>query len=177
MHTSAFLACSLDGYIARADGSVDWLNTATDEASKDEDYGYANYITRIDVIVMGHNSFRSVLGFGDWPYALPVVVLSRQQVDIPARLSSSVSTSSLAPAELLQALERQGHQRAYVDGGLTVHGFLQAGLLNEITITRLPVVLGSGIPLFHELAEDIQLQHMSTRSYPSGFVQSHYRLA
>jgi dihydrofolate reductase len=173
---SVFIATSLDGFIARKDGGIDWLTNAAGSDSK-EDYGYHAFMDSIDALVMGRNTYELVLSFGAWPYAgKPVVVLSTGSPPVPAHLHDKVRVSSLAPAALLAELERGGTRRVYVDGGKTIQGFLRAGLINDLTITRIPILLGEGRPLFGELTQDISLEHIETRSWPNGFVQSHYRV-
>jgi dihydrofolate reductase len=134
-------------------------------------------MARMDVLVLGRKTFETVLGFGEWPYAeKQVVVLSRtwSAEQIPTALRDKVEIDAGPLPGLVQRLEAQGQHAIYADGGKTVQNFLKAGLLDELIITRIPVLLGSGIPLFGELAHDIQLQHLGTKTYPSGFVQDRY---
>jgi dihydrofolate reductase len=177
MKTSVFIATSLDGFIAREDGRIDWLPAG--EPSPDaEDYGYKEFIGTVDALVMGRKTYETALGFGDWPYGkTPVVVLSGGPLDIPKAIAETVERMSLAPAEVVQALARRGAAHLYVDGGATIQGFLRAGLIREMTITRIPILLGGGIPLFGKLESDVKLRHIGTRHFPSGFVQSKYEVA
>lgn len=171
---SVFMAISLDGFIARKDGSLDWLQSGPDDT---EDYGYAAFFDSIDVLVMGRATFEQVLTFEEWPYGQErVVVQSRHALEIPPALSLIVSASSETPQELARRLQAEGSSNVYVDGGATVRRFLEAGLIDEMTLTRLPVLLGDGIPLFGGLPHDIHLQHQRTRSWPNGYVQSRYRI-
>nr|WP_277925548.1 dihydrofolate reductase family protein [Anabaena catenula] len=173
--TSVFIATSLDGFIARLDGSIDWLNQANTVVPHDEDCGYATFMATVDVIVMGRNTFEQVLTFGEWPYGdKKVVVLSRKGIVIPEALRKTVSTSSAAPESLIEMLSLEGVQNLYIDGGQTIHSFLSAGLLNELTITTIPILLGSGKPLFGVIKSDILLKHVITNAYAFGFVQSKY---
>lgn len=177
LRTSAFLAQSLDGFIARADGGLDWLDRASAAAPPGEDCGYGAFFATVDVLVMGRGTFEKVLGFPDWPYGTTrVVVLSRRGVAVPAPLGQSVSVTAEAPPELCARLAAEGCEHAYVDGGLTVQSFLRAGLLEELTLTTVPVLLGEGKRLFGPLEGDIRLQHSSTVAYPFGLVQSRYRV-
>ncbi len=174
---SVFIATSLDGFIARPDGSLDWLTGATDPT---EDHGYADFMAGIDALVMGRNTFEKVLTFGEWPYpGRRVVVFSRTLVRqaLPAALADVVELFSGSMAELAEHLERSGARSVYVDGGQLIQGFLRAGLIAEITLTRIPVLLGSGIPLFGPLPQDVRFEHVHTRSYENGFVQGTYRVA
>ncbi|OQS37218.1 dihydrofolate reductase family protein [Chromobacterium haemolyticum] len=174
LSTSAYLATSLDGFMARADGALDWLEQV---ACEDEDYGYADFMATVDVLLMGSATFRKVLSFPEWPYAgLRVVVASRslQPADIPAALRSQVELSAAAPPHLLADLRTSGARHVYVDGGRLVSAFLRAGLLDRLILNRVPALLGAGIPLFSGLDGDVRLQHQSTRAYASGLLQSSY---
>lgn len=174
---SVFIATSLDGFIARPDGSIDWLEEANTLIPEDEDCGYAAFMAHIDVLVMGRNTFDQVVTFDPWPYGeKPVVVLSHRTLEIPAQLSGRVTHSSETPAALLARLSNQGVRRVYVDGGVTIQRFLAAGLIEDLTITLIPRLLGQGRPLFGPLAGDIQLQLVGSKPYAFGFVQLHYRV-
>lgn len=176
--SSVFIATSLDGYIARADGNLDWLDRANARIPKDEDCGYNQFIESVDVLVMGRNSFEKVLSFSDWSYgAKPVIVLSRRQVSIPSSLAQTVSVSSEPPRVLVERLAQNGAKHLYIDGGLVIQSFLREGLINEMTITMIPVLLGSGRSLFGTLDQDIELTHIATKVYEFGFVQNKYRVA
>lgn len=174
---SVFLATSLDGFIARKDGGLDWLDRANAATPKGEDYGYHEFSDSIDVIVMGRYSYEKVLTFNAWPYGeKPVIVLSSRAVDISPDLAKTVSYSSETPGELMNRLSSHGIKHVYIDGGLTIQRFLAARLIDDLTITLVPVLLGEGKPLFGPLAKDIRLAHIATRSYTNGFVQIKYRV-
>lgn len=175
MRCFAFIATSLDGFIARADGSLDWLPAP----DPDEDYGYARFMSRMDALVLGRNTFETVLDFGAWPYdGKRVVVLSRtlSTDDVPAALQDKMTLYRGTLPDLLRQLGTEGHTSLYVDGGKTIQSFLQAGLLDELTLTRIPLLLGSGIPLFGALKQEVRLQHLDNRTYPNGLVQDRYRV-
>jgi dihydrofolate reductase len=176
--SSVFIATSLDGYIAREDGSLDWLDQVNEAATPGEDFGYDSFIASVDALVMGRNTFEKVLSFGsNWPYgSKPTVVLSRGQVAIPPSLAATVSTSSEPPRTLVERLAASGAKHLYIDGGLTIQSFLREGLIDEITLTLIPVLLGSGKPLFGPLDQDLKLTHLATQTYRSGFVQHQYRV-
>ena len=175
MKASVYIATSVDGFIAREDGSVDWLTGGADAASGD--YGYQAFIDSIDALVMGRNTFDMVLSFGAWPYGdKAVIVLSSQQLEIPKEISGTVSVMSGTPAEVVQQLAERGYQHVYVDGGQTIQGFLRAGLIQTLILTRVPILIGSGIPLFGALPEDIHLTHQETLHFENGFVQSTYQV-
>lgn len=173
MKTSVFLALSLDGFIARSNGDVSWLDRYT------EDAGFGEFFDSIDCLVMGRKSFEKVLSFDiEWPYGeKPVVVLSHAGVQIPSHLEGTVEPMAGSPAEVASVLAQRGFQHLYLDGGATVRGFLEAGLVDSLILTRVPLLLGSGISLFDGLGQEIWLDHLSTQSFDSGLVQSEYRIA
>ena len=177
MKTSVFIAISLDGFIAREDGQIDWLPSG-EVVSDGEDYGYKDFMRTVDTLVMGRKTYETALGFDEWPYGtMPVVVLSSRALNIPKPIAGSVESMSCAPAELIQVLAKRGATRLYIDGGATIQSFLKAGLIQQITITRIPVLIGSGISLFGKLDHDITLHHIDTRQFPSGFVRSTYEVS
>jgi dihydrofolate reductase len=174
---SVFIATSLDGYIARKDGSIDWLDKMNATVTTGEDCGFAKYIESVDVLVMGRNTFEKVLSFGgDWFYSIPVVVLSRNNIEIPEHLSEKVTYQNLAPVELCEFLKSEGYKSVYVDGGNTIARFLKAGLISEMIITQVPVALGKGIPLFDGLTIDMELKLVESRSYEFGFIQNKFEI-
>lgn len=171
-----FIATSLDGFIARPDGSLDWLLSRDDPT---EDHGYDAFIAGMDCIIMGRGSFDAVRGFPDWPYTLPVLVLSQQLAHqaVPKDLKGKVTFAAHSPEQAMRHLADKGHRNAYVDGGQIVQSFLRAGLIDSMTITTAPVLIGQGRPLFGTLPKDIPLRHKATRSFPSGLVQSTWAVA
>ena len=177
MRASVFIATSLDGYIARENGDLDWL-PADGGVSDGEDHGYGAFMASVDTIVMGRHTFEKVLTFGRWPYGeKPVVVLTSKSTGLPPLTAAKVEFMGGTPQEVVARLVERGTQHLYVDGGITIQRFLQAGLIQRVIITRIPIILGSGIPLFAPVGRDIKLQHVTTRQYPSGFVQSEYLVA
>ncbi len=170
-----FIATSLDGFIARRDGSIDWLSAFQGEG----DNGYADFMSRMDGIVMGRGTYETVLGFGDWPYEKPVVVMSRSLVqgDIPQDLAGRVLISAEAPRDLMKRLSAEGWQRAYVDGGKLIQAFLREGLISEMTIFRMPVLIGEGRPLFGAVEADIRIETLGAEVLPTGAVRTDYRVA
>jgi dihydrofolate reductase len=170
---SVYIATSLDGFIAREDGDIAWLTEAP--VPKGEDFGYQDFIAGVDILVMGRNTYDKVRTFEKWPYPVPVVVLtSRPGALAPAPAGAAVEALALAPAELAAHLAARQVKHVYVDGGVTIQRFLAESLVDELTITSIPILLGSGIPLFGPLARDIQLTHQGTRAWDNGFVQSKY---
>ena len=176
MRATVYVGTSLDGFIARPNGDIDWLGSGSFDGPN-ENYGYKAFLDSVDALVMGRSTYQKALTFGEWPYESKcVVVLSTKGVTIPKEISGSVECMSLPPSEVVRRLSARGMQHLYVDGGKTVQGFLAVGLITHITITRLPIILGTGIPLFGPVAADIRLRHIETRSYPSGLVQSRYEV-
>lgn len=174
---SVFIATSLDGFIAKPDGSIDWLMEANERVPAGEDCGYAQFMADIDVLVMGRNTFEQVCTFDPWPYSNhKVVVLSSNKVNIPPHLENSVTTSSEDPAQLLKQLETQGFKRVYVDGGKTIQSFLALGLITNLTITTIPILLGTGRPLFGPLSRNVALRLIQSKAFEFGFVQNTYEV-
>ncbi|MEH6352179.1 dihydrofolate reductase family protein [Pseudomonas sp. 3JA] len=170
-----FIATSLDGFIARPDGDIDWLLQRDDPT---EDHGYSDFIADKDVIVMGRGSYEKVLTFDTWFYERPVVVLSERLAGspVPEALKGKLRFSNLSPRDVMEELTRQGVRRVYVDGGQVVQSFLRDGLVADMVITTVPVLIGAGRPLFGALQQDVELKLISSRCFPSGLVQSTYRL-
>ncbi len=174
---SVYIAASVDGFIARPDGDVDWLHRPEYSAPEAGDYGYEEFIASIDTLVMGRNSFEKVLSFSEWPYGeMPVVVLSSSGPVIPKELQDRVTVQNAAPEEVVSRLSALGRRHLYIDGGITIQRFLRMGLIDEMTITRIPILLGDGIPLFGAIGTELQLEHIATNSYENGFVQNRYRV-
>lgn len=170
-----FIATSLDGFIARPDGDIDWLLQRDDPS---EDHGYLEFIRDKDVVLMGRGSYEKVVSFDPWPYDRPVVVLSQTLAGspIPETLAGRVRFRAWQPREALQALAAEGIRRVYVDGGQVVQSFLREGLIDEMVVTTVPVLIGSGRPLFGPLPRDIDWTLVTSRSFGSGLVQSRYCL-
>lgn len=173
MTVSVFVGTSVDGFIARPNGDLDWLPEGGGEP-----HGYDEFIAGVDAIVIGRKSFEKVLTFEGWPYgAKRVVVLSSRPVDLSAAVGGVVEQMAGPPAGIVSQLADRGVHHLYVDGGITIQGFLRAGLVQRLVITRVPVLIGDGIPLFGTLPRDIRLRHVMTRHFPSGLVQSEYQVA
>jgi dihydrofolate reductase len=172
---SVFIAISLDGFIARPNGAIDWLDDPSN-AGAAEDYGYKAFMDSVDVLIMGRKTYEQVLSFKEWPYGdKRMIVLSSGSLKIPKNLSENVEVMRGSPAQVLEQLSQSSIRHCYVDGGKTIQGFLKAGLIHEMTITQIPILIGDGLPLFGRLDWDIRFEHLETKAYPSGFVQSKYR--
>jgi dihydrofolate reductase len=175
MKASVYIATTVDGFIARENGSVDWLPTG--EGTNSEDYGYHSFMNSVDALVMGRNSYELVRTIGAWPYGdKPVIILTTRDLDIPENISNTVSQISGSPSEIVQRLTEKGYQHLYIDGGKTIQGFISAGLIQTLIITKVPVLIGCGLPLFGALPHDIHLKHLETLHFDNGFVQSQYEI-
>ena len=157
---SVYIATTLDGFIARKNGGLDWL-PGSDGSTGSEDYGYKLFLDSVDTLVMGRNTYELALSFTEWPYrGKNVVVLSSGFPKTRKNLANGAEGTSTSPRELVLQLAAAGSSHVSVDGGKTIQWFLQAGLINEMTITAIPILIGEGIPLFGNLDHDIKLRHV-----------------
>lgn len=172
MMTSVFVGTSLDGFIARRNGEYDFL-----PVDGGEPHGYDEFIASVDALVIGRKTFESVLALPKWPYGdRLVVVLSSRELDFSKIRGANLERMSGSPQEIFSQLSARGLKHVYVDGGITVQNFLRDGLIRRITITRVPVLIGDGIPLFGSLLQDVRLRHLATQTYKSGLVKSEYEV-
>lgn len=172
MKASVFVGISLDGFMARTNHELDFLPPGGGEP-----HGYDEFMATVDALVIGRKTFDTVLAFDPWPYGRkPVFVLSSRALP-PTPAGAVLEHMSGAPEAIVSQLAARGIQHIYVDGGITIQRFLQAGLVQRLIVTRVPVLIGSGIPLFGPLQRDIILRHVETRQYASGLVQSEYVIA
>jgi dihydrofolate reductase len=168
---SVFIGTSLDGFIARRNGALDFLPESP------EPHGYEEFFASVDALVIGRKTFETVLGFGDWPYGKKrVIVLSSQPLDFSGVKDGHVEQMAESPAEIVAKLAATGAHNLYIDGGITIQRFLRAGLIQRLIITRVPVLIGEGIPLFGSLPGDVRLRHVATQHYASGLVKSEYEV-
>lgn len=170
---SVFIGTSVDGFIARPNGDLDFL-----PAGGGEPHGYTEFMASVDALVIGRKTFETVLAFPAWPYGNKrVVVLSSRLLDLSAVRDGIVEQMAGPPAEVVAKLAASGAHHLYIDGGITIQGFLRAGLVQRLIITRVPVLIGEGIPLFGALPHDLRLHHVATQHYPSGLVKTEYHVA
>jgi dihydrofolate reductase len=163
-----FIGMSVDGFIARLDGDLDWLTERGEAAG---DAGFRDFVSSVDAVLMGRGTYEVIAGFDSWPYQdKPVHVLSSSlrdgddaRVVVHADLEDAVA-----------AMSESGVGRVYVDGGRAVQACLAAGLVTELTLSRVPVLIGSGAPLFGPLPADVDLEHRRTEVLPGGMVQTTY---
>ena len=172
MTNYVYIATSLDGFIATADGGLDWLDEIPNP--EQSDFGYGDFIRNIDAIVMGRNSFEKVLTFDTWPYDKQVIVLSKSLGSVPNNLASPVEIVRGNLKQLVNRLHGQGYNNLYIDGGGTIQSFLAEDMIDEITITRIPVLLGGGIPLFGSLTKELRFSHVKTELFNNALVKSTY---
>ena len=173
MMVSVFIGTSVDGFIARTNGDLDFL-----PPDGGEPRGYTEFIATVDALVIGRKTFETVLAYPTWPYGQKrVVVLSSKPIDLSSARGGIVEQMAGPPAEIVAKLAASGVRHVYVDGGITIQKFLRAGAVQRLIITRVPVLIGEGIPLFGALPHDVRLTHMSTQHYPSGLVKSVYLIA
>ena len=172
MKNKIFIATSLDGFIADDKGSVDWLN----EIPQSEDAGnlFSEFMESIDALIMGRKTFETVHSFGVWPYTKPVIVLSRTIKDLPDSYENKATISNEDINSLMQRLQNEGFQNLYIDGGKVIQDFLSMDLIDEMIITRVPVLLGDGIALFGKLNHKMQFKHVETKTFENGLVVSTY---
>jgi dihydrofolate reductase len=167
---SVFIATSLDGFIARADGRIDWLSVVE---RKGEDYGYKAFFDSIDALVIGRKTYETALGFGEWPYAgKKCIVLTH--ATMTSRHDEAFYSGPLE--ELVARLGNEGVKRVYIDGGSVIRQFLDAALIDDMTISVVPILLGEGVRLFAKTERDVRLDLVQTRAFESGLVQAEYRV-
>jgi dihydrofolate reductase len=172
MQLSVFCGVSVDGFLARPNHALDFL-----DAGGNEPHGFEEFFGSVDVLVIGRKTFEVVLTFGKWPYGKkPVVVLSSRPLSLSAIEGGVVEQMTGEPAEIATQLKARGFKHAYIDGGITIQRFLSAGIIDRLVVTRVPVLIGKGIPLFGPVPRDITLNHVATRTYRGGLVQSEYKL-
>ena len=171
MKASVFVGTSVDGFIARRSGDFDFLPEGGGEP-----HGYDEFMASVDVLVIGRNTYEKVLSFEQWPYADKRVVVLTSRAIPPNIRGAVIEQMSGSPAEITQRLAASGAAHAYIDGGITVQRFIRARLVQRLVITRVPVLIGEGIPLFGALPHDVRLRHIQTKTYQSGLVKSEYEI-
>ncbi|MFL1415479.1 dihydrofolate reductase family protein [Pseudomonas fildesensis] len=174
---SVFIAASIDGFIARPDGDIEWLHQPEYECVALNGMTYESFIATVDALVMGRKTLEKILSFPEWPYEdTPVIALSHQSLEIPAHLEDKVEVLAADVTTLVTRLAERGMKHLYIDGGQTIQAFLEAGLISELIITRIPILLGQGIPLFSQVGSQHELRHVGTYVSDNGFVQSRYEV-
>ncbi len=173
MKNKVFIATSLDGYIADEHGGIDWLHSIPNP--NNDDMGYVNFTNGIDALVMGRTTFETVCGFDvDWPYQKPVFVLSNSLDRVHTAYKDKVELVKGPLTEVLEKIHKKGYHNLYIDGGRTIQSFLKEDLIDEMTITIIPYLLGAGIPLFNKLPERLGFECIETKIYLAKVVQNSF---
>ena len=171
MKTSAYIGTSLDGFIARKNGDIDWLcQFATDEAVQ----AYEAFMEKIDAIVIGRGTFEKILTFPFWPYEKQAFLLSTTIKEVPKSINQKISILSLEPEKIPDYLANEGYSGVYIDGGKVIQSFLMGDLIDELIIAKVPILIGEGIPLFGYLSTDLRFDHTRTEVQSNGLVRSYY---
>ena len=170
---SIYIAASIDGYIAREDDDLDWLNTVADV---NEDYGFENFMSQIDTIILGRKTYKVAIKAyksSDWPYTnKKIIVLSKT-------LKTVIDEATLYSGDLvslINLLYSEGTNHIWIDGGNTISQFLRLGMVDNMILSIIPILLGQGIRLF-DLNQETPCRLSSSQSYPSGLVQLRYALS
>lgn len=173
MTNIVYIATSIDGYIAKKDGGLDWLNDIPNPEGSD--FGFNDFIESIDAIIMGRKTFEIVLTFGGWPYTKPVFVLSNTLQSVPDNLKDKAEILTGTPEAIINEMNSRNYLNLYIDGGKTIQDFLKHDLIDELIITRIPIILGEGIPLFDLLKDEQKYEHIKTDIFNNSLVKSHYK--
>ena len=173
MANYVYIAASLDGFIATINGGLDWLDEIPNP--ENSDFGYADFMSGIDAIIMGRITYEKVLTFGAWPYDKPVFVLTGSMTELPKISAGTVEIANGDPETIISDLNRLGYKNLYIDGGRTIQGFLKEDLIDEMIITRIPILLGTGIPLFGDMERSLKFRHVATEVFSNMLVKSTYR--
>ena len=174
MSNIVYIAVSLDGYIADSNNSIDWLHQLPNPEGSD--YGFAEFNSAIDAMLMGRTTYETVLSFDiPWPYDKPVFVLSTTLTTVPEELRGQVEIINGTMPDVLARIQEKGYKNLYIDGGLTIQSLIAEDLIDEMGLTRIPVVLGGGSPLFGKLLQPQWFEHTQTKVHSGQLVQSHYR--
>jgi dihydrofolate reductase len=168
------LRSEVDGFLARPDDALDFLHTG-----EQEPHGFKEFLASVDLVVIGRRTFEVVRKLGHLALygRKHMVVLSGRPLDLASACGLGIEQLSAEPGEIATRLEARGFQHAYIDGGLTIQRFLRAGLIDRLVITRVPVLIGEGIPLFGPVPGDIPLHHVATQCCSGGLVQTEYQVA
>lgn len=174
MTNTIYIAKSLDGYIAKKDNNLDWLNEFPNPERND--YGFDEFTKRIDAVIIGKNTFEVVLSFGQWMYNKAVFIISSQLKSVPKNLINKAEILNEKPQSVVNLLNSRGYKNLWIDGGKVIQAFLKARLIHEIIITTVPIILGEGIPLFTKGICEQKYDHHNTEIFSSGLVKSCYKI-
>lgn len=169
-----FIAQSLDGYIADKNGGLEWLES---EPNPDGlDMGYSTFISKIDAIVMGRVTFETICNFGiDWPFTKPVFVLSNNLKSLDKKFKNKVEIVNGSLVTVLETINAKGYNKLYIDGGQVIQSFLREDLIDELTITSMPILLGGGHSLFGDLDQKLSFDLIKSEIFLDAVVQNTYK--
>ena len=168
-----FIGASLDGFIADRNGGLNWLTAIPNP--EQSDMGYTEFMAQVDALVMGRKTFETVCGFeGDWPYAKPIFIVSRTLDTIAEEYRDKAELVKGSLVQILEKIHNKGYHRLYIDGGVTIQNFLKEDLIDEITITTIPIVLGGGSALFSVLPKELEFTLVASKVFLDQLVQNHY---
>ena len=168
----AYIGHSIDGYIADKNGGIDWLNEIPNP--NNDDFGFAEFMGKVDAIVMGRNTFEMVQSFGMWPYTKPVYVISSRLKTLSEEYSGKAKILNLKPAQIIEKLREIGHTDLYIDGGALIQSFLSEDLMDELIITAIPILLGGGVSLFGDLPKPMKFKLKKSEVLLNSLVKNHY---
>ncbi|MBJ9420009.1 dihydrofolate reductase [Acinetobacter oleivorans] len=173
MSNIVYIATSLDGYIADKNHQLDWLHEAA--PSGQSDFGFSEFLQRIDAIIMGRNTLETILGFGcEWPYQKPVFILSNTLTDVPSTLQGKVFLEKGKLQDIVGRLNKNGYNNLYIDGGITIQSFLKEDMIDEMIISTIPTLLGGGIHLFSDLKNPLKFKYLKSEIYLDTIVKNYY---
>ena len=170
MKITYYVASSLDGYIAKQDGDVSWLD---DLGISPEEAGYEEFYSTVDALVMGRKTYDMIVSFGQWPYGdKPVWICSSRKVK---PINDCNMQNGKTPQDIYSEAQAQGVNHLWlVGGGMLAASFLEEKLLTHLSISQMPIILGGGIRLFGELLSPIKIQRISMEPQKSGFTQMEF---
>lgn len=173
MKNKVFIATSLDGFIADKDGDISWLHAIPNPDNSD--MGYGAFFAQIDALIMGRTTFETVCGFDiDWPYSKPVFVLSNILKSIPPAYANKAFVMSGNLKQIIASIHQKGYHNLYIDGGKTIQSFLEEDLIDEMTITIIPTILGGGFPLFADISKRLDFECVESKIYLEKVVQNRF---
>lgn len=174
MSNIVYIGTSIDGSIASPDGSLDWLASVPNPTG--DDLGFAEFIERVDAVVMGRHTFETVIGFGSgWQYPIPGIILSATLSELPEEFAGQLTLMSGSPAEVVRFAEDLGHKDLYIDGGQTIQRFIAVDLIDEMIITEVPILLGGGDKLFGTHEQHLMFELIESEVLLNQMVKRRYR--
>ncbi|MEX1212445.1 MAG: dihydrofolate reductase family protein [Balneolaceae bacterium] len=177
MKCSVYIATSADGFIAKPDGDIEWLHRSEYQDAATVGLTYTEFISTVDAIVMGRHTYEKALTFDEWYYeGTEVIVLTTRELSVPEKLRGDVRFESGAPRDIVARLTEEGKKHLYIDGGITIQRFLEERLIDDLTLTVLPILLGRGIPLFGNGSMEQALDLIDVSISPNDTVQKRYKI-